>query len=65
MLVPTDLIVLPARASASAWDIFALKMLVEPRAEKVPGDCQTVCLLLGEDGCLALRSFFSRNGLLL
>lgn len=64
MLVPTDLILLPTRASALAWDVFALKVLVEPGAVDVPGDCQTVCVLLVEDVCLELLSFFPGNGLL-
>lgn len=64
MLVPTDLTLLPTRASALAWDVFALKVLVEPGAEDVPGDCQTVCVSLAEDVCLVLPSFFPGNGLL-
>lgn len=37
MLMPTDLIVLPAHASALFWDIFAPKVLVELGAANVPG----------------------------
>lgn len=64
MLLPTDLTVLPTRASALACDILALKILLKPGAENVAGDCQTGCALLRENVCLALPSLLPGNGLL-